>query len=253
MSSASSSVTSAPVRLTGRVKWFNNKTGFGFISVVGGNDQFKDASEIFVHHSAVTVSQEQYRYLVEGEYVEFSVVVTETGAHKFQAGDVRGVKGGKLFCETRREHRVAQDGASGSREHQQPHQHQQRHQDGQSSRGGGGGGSTRGGRVMGGRGGYDRNGESGGEWMLVRRGHTGDRPPYRPRQQRPERTERTERTERPERHTQKHEQEHEASPNTSTQSPAPVETPATATSSSDVQSTPRTASSKKPRQTKPSF
>lgn len=248
MSSASSSVTSAPVRLTGRVKWFNNKTGFGFISVVGGNDQFKDASEIFVHHSAVTVSQEQYRYLVEGEYVEFSVVVTETGAHKFQAGDVRGVKGGKLFCETRREHRVAQDGASGSREHQQhQHQHQPRHQDGQSSRGGGstrGGGATRGGRVMGGRGGYDRNGESGGEWMLVRRGHSGDRQPYRPRQQR---------TERPERHTQKHEQEHEASANTSTQPPAPVETPATATGSSDVQSTPRTASSKKPRQTKPTF
>jgi len=243
MSSASSSVTSAPVRLTGRVKWFNNKTGFGFISVVGGNDQFKDASEIFVHHSAVTVSQEQYRYLVEGEYVEFSVVVTETGAHKFQAGDVRGVKGGKLFCETRREHRVAQDGASGSREHQQPQQqHQQhRHQDGQSSRGGG---APRGGRVMRGRGGYDRNGDSGGEWMLVRRGHSGDRQPYRPRQQRPERTER---------HTQKHEQEHEASPNTSTQSPAPVETPATATSSSDVQSTPRATSSKKPRQTKPSF
>ena len=113
MSSESSSVTSAPVRLTGRVKWFNNKTGFGFISVVGGNDQFKDASEIFVHHSAVTVSQEQYRYLVEGEYVEFSVVDTETGTHKFQAGDVRGVKGGKLFCETRREHRAAQDGGAG--------------------------------------------------------------------------------------------------------------------------------------------
>jgi hypothetical protein len=100
--------------------------------------------------------------------------------------------------------------------------------------------------VMGGRGGYDRSGDSGGEWMLVRRGHSGDRQPYRPRQQRPERTER---------HTQKHEheQEHEASPNTSTQSPAPVETPATATSSSDVQSTPRATSSKKPRQTKPSF
>jgi len=250
MSSASSSVTSAPVRLTGRVKWFNNKTGFGFISVVGGNDQFKDASEIFVHHSAVTVSQEQYRYLVEGEYVEFSVVVTESGAHKFQAGDVRGVKGGKLFCETRREHRVAQEGASGSREHRNQHQHQnqQRHQDGESSHGSG---ATRGGRVTRGRGGYSRNGESGGEWMLVRRGHTGDRQPYRPRQQRPERPERTER---PERHTQKHEQEHPASANTSTQPPAPVETPALATTgSSDVQSTPRTASSKKPRQTKPTF
>ena len=249
MSSASSSVTSAPVRLTGRVKWFNNKTGFGFISVVGGNDQFKDASEIFVHHSAVTVSQEQYRYLVEGEYVEFSVVVTESGAHKFQAGDVRGVKGGKLFCETRREHRVAQEGASGSREHQHQHQHQQRHHDGESSRGSG---ATRGGRVTRGRGGYSRNGESGGEWMLVRRGHTGDRQPYRPRQQR---------TERPERHTQKHEQEqeqeHKASHNTSTpttvSTPAQVESHTSATNSSDVQSTPRATSSKKPRQTKPTF
>ena len=53
----SSSDTSASVRLTGRVKWFNNKTGFGFITIVGGDDQFKDASEIFAHHSAINVSQ----------------------------------------------------------------------------------------------------------------------------------------------------------------------------------------------------
>jgi len=146
MSSASSSVTSAPVRLTGRVKWFNNKTGFGFISVVGGNEQHKDASEVFVHHSAVTVSQEQYRYLVEGEYVEFSVVNTETGDHKFQAGDVRGVKGGKLFCETRHENRGTQSGARTERGVQQER----------------GQGQGRGGRV-------DRGGRGGSEWMLVRR------------------------------------------------------------------------------------
>jgi len=259
MSSASSSVTSAPVRLTGRVKWFNNKTGFGFISVVGGNDQFKDASEIFVHHSAVTVSQEQYRYLVEGEYVEFSVVDTETGTHKFQAGDVRGVKGGKLFCETRREHRAAQDGgapsagASVSRQPRQQH-HQQQSQD-QHQRGGG---APRGGRVLrgrggagagaGSRGGYDRDGSSGGgEWMLVRRGHSGERPPYRPRQ---------ERSERPERHTEKHEHQQEAHAS----SPAPVAKPETTsspaptpTATDDVPSTPRATAPKKPRQTKPTF
>jgi hypothetical protein len=255
MSSASSSVTSAPVRLTGRVKWFNNKTGFGFISVVGGNDQFKDASEIFVHHSAVTVSQEQYRYLVEGEYVEFSVVDTETGTHKFQAGDVRGVKGGKLFCETRREHRAAQDGgapsasASVSRQPRQQH-HQQQSQD-QHQRGGG---APRGGRVLrgrggaGSRGGYDRDGSSGGgEWMLVRRGHSGERPPYRPRQ---------ERSERPERHTEKHEHQHQQEAHAST--PSPVAKPestsvTTPTATDDVPSTPRATAPKKPRQTKPTF
>ena len=152
MSSASSSVTSAPVRLTGRVKWFNNKTGFGFISVVGGNDQYKDASEIFVHHSAVTVSQEQYRYLVEGEYVEFSVVVTESGDHKFQAGDVRGVKGGKLFCETRNEHRATREGAGASGERSERGRAPVR-------------GRGRGGHVDRG----DRGERGGSEWMLVRR------------------------------------------------------------------------------------
>jgi len=185
MSSASSSDTSAPVRLTGRVKWFNNKTGFGFISVVRGNDQYKDASEVFVHHSAVTVSQEQYRYLVEGEYVEFSVVTTESGDHKFQAGDVRGVKGGKLFCETRHEHRASQDagagagaGASVERGERSDRGRPQVRGRGQGYSGGRGGGVSvgRGGRVDGGssvgRGGrVDRGGRGGSEWMLVRRDH----------------------------------------------------------------------------------
>ena len=161
MSSASSSVTSAPVRLTGRVKWFNNKTGFGFISVVGGNDQFKDASEVFVHHSAISVSQEQYRYLVEGEYVEFSVVTNESGEHKFQAGDVRGVKGGKLFCETRHEHRgitVGKRAGANGREYSEGHHEYQ-------SRGGYVGRGRGGGRLMQG----GRGGRGGSEWMLVRR------------------------------------------------------------------------------------
>jgi len=187
MSSESSSVTSAPVRLTGRVKWFNNKTGFGFISVVGGDDQFKDASEIFVHHSAVTVSQEQYRYLVEGEYVEFVVVSTDSGTHKFQAGDVRGVKGGKLFCETRHEHRASQDSGAGvSGERSDRGRTQVRGGGGGGVRGGrggyNGGGGDRGAERSGynaggerstGRGGYSSRGGSGsrGDWMLVRQSH----------------------------------------------------------------------------------
>jgi cold shock CspA family protein len=228
MSSASSSVTSAPVRLTGRVKWFNNKTGFGFISVVGGNDQFKDASEVFVHHSAVTVSQEQYRYLVEGEYVEFSVVSMESGEHKFQAGDVRGVKGGKLFCETRHEQRASQDRTGGEGVSRRP----------SSSHGRGG---SSGGYSRGGRGGYDRRGSSrgGGEWMLVRRSQQDTRESYyRPR---------GERTERPERHTERREQSAQDAP---VQSTPKASHPTTSSEPSAVPSTPRAP--KKPRQTKPS-
>jgi CspA family cold shock protein len=88
-------------RSTGRVKWFNNKAGYGFISVVS-NDA---TSDLFVHHSNLVVSSEQYKYLVEGEYVEFTLVHTPGKDHEYQAGDVSGINGGKLMCETRRENR----------------------------------------------------------------------------------------------------------------------------------------------------
>jgi cold shock CspA family protein len=88
-------------RSTGRVKWFNNKAGYGFISVVS-NDT---TSDVFVHHSNLVVSAEQYKYLVEGEYVTFTLVHTPGKEHEYQAGDVSGINGGKLMCETRRENR----------------------------------------------------------------------------------------------------------------------------------------------------
>ena len=104
-------------RLTGRVKWFNNKTGFGFITALTDSDGVKGGSDVFVHHSAVKVSQEQYRYLVQGEYVEFVLSKLKSSGedasskHEFQAVDVSGVKGGKLICETRWESRSSGVGA----------------------------------------------------------------------------------------------------------------------------------------------
>ena len=100
--STSSSATSSPEIFTGRVKWFNNKTGFGFITITDG---VKSGTDVFVHHSAVKVDAEQYRYLVQGEYVELSLVPTTGGEYEFQAGNVSGIKGGKLMCETRNEYR----------------------------------------------------------------------------------------------------------------------------------------------------
>jgi len=87
-------------RFIGRVKWFNNKAGYGFITVTDGP---KAGSDVFAHHSAIKVDAEQYKYLVQGEYIEFSLINTTSDKHEYQAGDICGVKGGKLMCETRRE------------------------------------------------------------------------------------------------------------------------------------------------------
>jgi CspA family cold shock protein len=96
--------TCSAERLTGRVKWFNNKAGYGFVTITDGD---KSGTDIFVHHSAVCVSNQQYKYLVQGEYIEFGLVKVENSTHEFQAAEVGGIKGGKLMCETRREYKIA--------------------------------------------------------------------------------------------------------------------------------------------------
>ena len=98
------SLVTSQDRLTGRVKWFNNQAGFGFITVTDGP---RSGSDIFVHHSGVKVGSEQYKYLVQGEYVQFGLTTTNGGQHEFQASDVSGINGGKLMCETRREFKNA--------------------------------------------------------------------------------------------------------------------------------------------------
>jgi CspA family cold shock protein len=97
---SNSTVTSSSDRFTGRVKWFNNKAGYGFITVTDGH---KAGCDVFVHHSSIKVDANQYKYLVQGEYVEFSLSSVTTGDHEFQTGEVSGIKGGKLMCETRHE------------------------------------------------------------------------------------------------------------------------------------------------------
>ena len=80
-----------------RVKWFNAKAGYGFATEV------KTGKEVFVHHSELRVKTSQFRYLVEGEYVE--VVIKETEGKQLGT-EVRGIGGGKLMCETRSEART---------------------------------------------------------------------------------------------------------------------------------------------------
>ena len=64
------------MRITGKVKWFNNAKGYGFIEREGGSD-------VFVHYSAIT--GDGFRSLEEGQAVEFEIVDGPKGP---QAGNV---------------------------------------------------------------------------------------------------------------------------------------------------------------------
>jgi len=85
-------------RCTGRVKWFNNRAGYGFITIQTGS---KTGVDVFAHHTAICVEQEQYRYLVQGEYVQCDLCNVTNSEHSLQAGNIRGMNEGKLMCETR--------------------------------------------------------------------------------------------------------------------------------------------------------
>ena len=104
--------SSATEKMKGCVKWFNNKQGFGFISVTSGD---KVGTDLFVHHSAIQVAKEQYKYLVQGEYVEFELCKADQASHEWQAGNVRGLDNGRLMCETRHETRITRTNSTGGR------------------------------------------------------------------------------------------------------------------------------------------
>lgn len=60
---------------TGKVKWFNESKGYGFITV--DDDGNGDQKDCFVHYSAI--EGEGYRTLTEGEAVTFELVQGQKG------------------------------------------------------------------------------------------------------------------------------------------------------------------------------
>jgi len=78
---------------TGQCKWFNDRLGYGFVTVVAGSEKGKD---IFVHHSGIKPLNSNYKTLKKGEYINFDIT---TGDNGLQAINVTGVCGGTLMCD----------------------------------------------------------------------------------------------------------------------------------------------------------
>lgn len=64
------------MKCSGRVKWFNETKGYGFI-------EREDGKDVFVHYTAIRM--DGYRTLKEGQSVEFTLTETPKG---LQASDV---------------------------------------------------------------------------------------------------------------------------------------------------------------------
>ena len=69
----------------GKVKWFNDAKGYGFIEQEGGED-------VFVHFSAI--SMDGFKTLAEGQEVEFEI---QTGAKGLHATNLRSARCGSVL------------------------------------------------------------------------------------------------------------------------------------------------------------
>ncbi len=66
----------------GKIKWFNNEKGYGFIEGNGDED-------IFVHYSAI--KQDGYKTLSEGQIVEYELLETKKGLQAINVKELTNV------------------------------------------------------------------------------------------------------------------------------------------------------------------
>lgn len=65
--------------MRGKVKWFNNEKGYGFI-------EYNDLEDIFVHYSAI--KKDGYKTLKEGDLVDFKLIETGKGLQAIDVAEV---------------------------------------------------------------------------------------------------------------------------------------------------------------------
>jgi CspA family cold shock protein len=84
--------TSNPQLYRGICKWFSNKKGYGFITIMSDNNKGQD---VFVHQSNLKPTKSTYRTLSQGEYIQFNLDALDNG----QAMNVCGIDNGPLMCD----------------------------------------------------------------------------------------------------------------------------------------------------------
>lgn len=83
---------------TGCVKWFNNPSNYGFITVLTPDCEYT-GTDIFVHQSNIKTSRDCYRTLYTNECVQFNLAKSDNEKHPYQAVNVSGYNGMMLHCE----------------------------------------------------------------------------------------------------------------------------------------------------------
>lgn len=66
--------------MIGKVRWFNNDKGYGFIDYIEGED-------IFIHYT--NIKQNGFKTLVEGQTVRFDLIETDKGLQAINVEEVR--------------------------------------------------------------------------------------------------------------------------------------------------------------------
>lgn len=94
-------------KVNGVVKWFNDKSGFGYITVMS-DGKFKNM-DMFIHYKNIRPQVSTYNTLITGEYVTFYIGEADDAydennnkvekKHKHQATFVTGFGGGMLMCD----------------------------------------------------------------------------------------------------------------------------------------------------------
>ncbi|MPQ82883.1 cold shock domain protein CspD [Pseudomonas sp. MAFF 730085] len=85
------------VKINGKVKWFNNAKGYGFINAEGKPDE-----DLFAHYSAITM--EGYKTLKAGQSVSFETIQGPKGLHAANIGTAKMLTLEKLATQCTHEH-----------------------------------------------------------------------------------------------------------------------------------------------------